>query len=300
MTTKRTTVKYDRRIIAVRSDTHSGNEYGLKNPATLLPVLDKDGNRIVDKWKPVTLKPFQRHLWALHEKGRKGIEALAGTDPITFLEIGDLTTGTWILDDVGENNLSDQYFVARATITPWLDMPGVTGMYVAKGTGVHVWRKGSSEQILVHSLSKEYPNKPVKFGEHWTLDIAGVRLDVAHRGPSMGKRQWLRGNELRWYCQNILMDDVADGERPPDVILRGHFHTYTRAVATFQPPNAYYQATGIIMPTLSYLGEWALNATQSKSRLSLGLIALEVINGKLHDVHAFVEDWDLRKLEVVK
>jgi hypothetical protein len=51
---------------------------------------------------------------------------------------------------------------------------------------------------------------------------------------------------------------------------------------------------------MAYINAYAVMATQSISRLSIGMVALEIINGKLHKVHPFVHWIDLRTLEVVE
>jgi hypothetical protein len=100
--------------------------------------------------------------------------------------------------------------------------------------------------------------------------------------------------------RSILIDETSYGGVTPDVILRGHKHEYTRAWAWHQVGGRYWECAGIITPPMAYINAYAVAATQSISRLSIGMVALEVINGKLHQVHPFVHFVDLRKLEIIK
>jgi len=299
-TNRTPTKQYDRRIIAVRGDTHAGHDGGLKNPDTLLPVIDTDeNNREVLRWEPVTLRPFQRKLWKWHESARAEIKALAGTDPITFIDIGDLTQGTWWRDNLGETQMSDQYFISKWNTEPWITMPEVKQAFLVKGTSVHNFGNGATETMLTHQLAEQH-KKPVVFADHWLLDIGGFRLDVAHHGAGPGSRAWLKGNEMGIYLRSIIIEDVTAGEQPPDVVLRGHFHEYTRGWGWYQVGDRYWQCHGIITPGLCWIGTYATMATKSKSRFSCGMVALEIINGRLHDVHPYVHWIDLRTLEIVK
>lgn len=292
--------KYDRRIIAVRGDTHAGHDGGLKNPETLIPMIDIDEHeREVITWEPVTLKPFQRRLWQWHEDARQDIKLLADSDPITFVDMGDLTQGTWWRDNLGEAHMSDQYFISKWNTKPWLEMRQVKQAYVVKGTSVHNFGNGASETMLTHHLQAEH-RKPVNFADHYILDINGFVLDVAHHGAGPGSRAWLKGNEMGIYLRSLVIESVTTGERPPDVVLRGHFHEYTRGWGWYQVGEKYYQCHGIITPGMCWIGTYAIMATKSKSRFSCGMIALELINGKLVDVHPFVHWIDLRTMEVVR
>lgn len=292
--------RFTRHIIAVRGDTHAGQDDGLKNPATLIPAVDEKGNRQEDVFTPVSLRPFQKKLWQWHEDARGEIAKLARKDPIYFLEMGDITEGGVFKDNVGEYKMSDQYFIAKASFEPWLEMPQVKRVYIVKGTSVHTFGSGSSELIIADALRSKYPDKVIKCADHWMFNIGGCWLDVAHHGPFYGKRIWLEGNELHWYIQDVLMKDVSDGDQPPDVILRGHFHTFKQGWGWHQNSHNFWQCKGIITPALSFITDHSKKSTASKSKISVGMIALEVIDGKLHDVHPFVHWIDLRTMEIVK
>ncbi len=292
--------KYTRHIIAVRGDTHAGHDGGLKNPNTLIPEIDIDEHdQEVVVWAPVRLKPFQKRLWKWHEDARLSIQKMAGTDPITFIDMGDLTHGTFWRDNISETQMSDQYFISKWNTSPWVEMPEVKRAYIVKGTSVHNFGNGSSETMLAHALASEY-KKPVNFADHYLLDIDGVVIDVAHHGAGPGSRAWLKGNEMGIYLRSLIIEGLTAGEKTPDVVLRGHFHEYTRGWGWYQVGGDYYQCHGIITPGLCWIGNYATMATKSKSRFSCGMIALEIINGKLHDVYPFVHWIDLRTHEVVQ
>jgi len=292
--------KYDRRIIALRGDTQAGHKGGLENPDTLLPaiVLNKDGGRRIKGWKHVSLEPMQERLWSWHEGWRKDIGKLAGSDPITLVEMGDMTQGVIFPDNVSELDLSEQYFIAKGTINPWLAMKQVKQTYIAKGTGVHTWN-GSTETMLERELQHEH-KKPVQLADHWLLNIGGYSMDIAHHGPGPGKRAWLHGNEFRWYLLNILMTEITLQKPIPQIVLRAHKHELTRATAEYQVGGNYWQLPGIVTPPLCFIDDHATKVMNSPTRMGLGIVALEVINGKLLDAHTFTRYIDLRILEVVE
>lgn len=299
---KKTTqaTKYARRIVVLRGDTHSGQDGGLKNPATLLPEysINEEGDRVLDGWEPVRLSPFQKRMWAWHEEARAQMISLADGDPMTMIEMGDLTHGGYFKDDAEEAGMSDQYFLSKSSLMPWLEMPQLEGIYFTRGSGVHTWFK-AAETLLTHELKAEFPKTTIKLADHWMLNIDGVILDVAHHGTHPGKRAWLRGNEFMIYIRSLLIDAATEGGPVPDVVLRGHKHEFTRTWATYQVASKYWECLGIITPPMAYINAYAVMATQSISRLSIGMVALEIINGKLHKVHPFVHWIDLRTMEVI-
>ena len=284
----------------MRGDTHSGQEGGLKNPETLLPKrsISEDGTREIESWEPVTLTPFQKKMWVWHEEARKAIGELAGNDPITLIEMGDMTHGGVLKDDVSEISMSDQYFVSKGTVTPWLKMPQLAQLYIARGSAWHTWFR-SGETVLSHALSLEFPKKKVQIADHYLLDVAGVLFDVAHHGTHPGKRAWLRANEFGIYIRSVIMDDIAERKRPPDVVLRAHKHQFVRGWGWYQVGSKYWESRGIITPPMAYITPYAKAVEQSIARIQIGLIALEVVNGAILKVHPFVHDIDLRQANTI-
>lgn len=293
-------MKYTRTIIAVRGDTQGGHALGLVNPETQIPdiSIDDDGSTSV-AWRTPAVRPVQQKLWEWHEKGRKEIGKLAGKSPIVFLEMGDLTQGNVFKDDLAETALSGQYFISKWNMTPWMEMSSLKSVYMVKGTGVHVWREGSTETMLTHYLRSEYPKKKVSITDHWLLDVGGFRMDVAHHGPGAGIRSWTKGNVFSLYVKSLLMDDIALGNPVPNILLRAHKHEFIYARAIHQVKDRIWDLPGFICPPFCFIGSHAQKVMNSPSYMGVGLLALEIINGKLYDWHPFNHYVDLRAKEVV-
>jgi len=292
---------YKRTIIAVRGDTQGGHSGGLVNPKTELPDfdIDEDGNTIFVGYRNPELRPIQKHLWKWHEQDLQNIKDLANGDSVVWLEMGDLTQGNVFKDDLAINNLSEQWFISFWNTLPLLEMPNVKAMYLARGTGVHVWGEGATETMLTFALKTRYPDIKISITDHWLLDVDGFLLDVAHHGPGAGIRNWTRGNVFDLYCKSILKDDIELGNRIPNVVLRGHKHEFTYRRAIHQVRHKIWELPGFITPPYCFIGSHAQKVMNSPSFMGVGLLALEIINGKLHNYHPFTHYVDLRAKEAV-
>lgn len=292
---------YKRTIIAIRGDTQGGHSGGLVNPETKIPELDlsEDGTVVVIGTRNPELRPIQKRLWQWHTQDLENINKLANGDPVVWLEMGDLTQGNVFKDDLDETSLSGQYFTSKWNTMPLLDLPNVKAMYVVRGTGVHVWGEGSTETMLMGILKREYPDIKISITDHWSLNIDGFVLDVAHHGPGAGIRNWTRGNAFELYCKSILMDDIDLGNQVPNVVLRGHKHEFTYRRVIHQVKNKIWDMPGFITPPYCFIGSHAQKVMNSPSFMGVGMLALEIVNGRLFDFHPFTHFVDLRARETV-
>jgi hypothetical protein len=105
------------------------------------------------------------------------------------------------------------------------------GLHVVRGTSSHVGAAGTLEEGLARVLREEgYPvvmdPDTGNATSYWRrLDVGGLLVDAKHHGR-MGQRRHTRGSYLRLYAQDIQDEYTDDGERPPDVAVRAHLHTY--------------------------------------------------------------------------
>lgn len=294
-------MKYNRHIIAIRGDNQAGHSGGLLNPETQYPVfsVNEKGNRVITAYEDAHLRPIQTMLWDLHQSAYNSIIKLAEKDPITFVEMGDLTQGNIFKDDLDINSLSEQTIAAYYNTKPWAKI--AHEMYFVRGTGVHLWGEGSTETILTMLLRRDFPKLSINIASHYLLDVGGFLIDVAHHGPGPGKRAWLRGNEFSIYLRSILMDDIAlNPDKMPNIVLRAHKHEFTRGIGFYQGGGKYYELPGIITPPFCFIGDHAQKTENSPSRMNMGMIAIEVINGQFHKLHPFVCSLDLRTLEFIQ
>jgi hypothetical protein len=96
-------------------------------------------------------------------------------------------------------------------------------VYAVRGSPYHVGEMARWEE----QLTKQLGAIPDRMGHHartWLhLNLRGVLLDVAHRqSVVMVNLLMPLEREMRY----ALMRTQAEGERPPDIVIRAHAHTY--------------------------------------------------------------------------
>jgi hypothetical protein len=225
--------------------------------------------------------------------------SLAEKDDIFVMHLGDATHGNHYGDkELVSTRLADHYAIAKDNMSFWLDEPQVKYLSMIKGTGVHEWGQGSTTAILADALKEKYRNKRIEMCGHSYLTAFGVDFDLAHHGPSPGIRNWLRGNVLRLYVRSLMMDDIMAGKRPPDIIVRGHFHDYVPETMKIRANGTTYKTEGIILPSFAMLDDYARKVAKSPGSVTFGIAAVEIINGRIYKIHdsepEFMEKIDLR------
>lgn len=284
-------------ILAVASDKHGGHKLGLLNPETILEYEDSAGNLI--EWTP-ELEPFQQYLWNLHEEHVKEIKKLAGKDEIVLIDNGDLTAGNKYPHEQVSTRIADQFDIASWNLYPWLDLKNVKTLRITKGTGAHSFGEGSSEIIVQRRLQERYPKKDIRTIYHGLAKIGEILVDYTHHGPTTGSRNWLKGNEVRYYMKSLVEDELDLGNPPPDLIIRGHFHEYIEEylVKMFQGKRHKIQMN--IIPSYCGIDDHARKVTKSKYILQHGMVCYEIVNGKIFDTVPMFNTIDIRTKEIIK
>lgn len=283
--------KYRRDIILKVSDPHCGFELGLTNPETKLTDQNGKDRRISD------LNESQGFLWEAFENGLKEVEKLAGGDPIHAFFMGDITHGNKFVDQQVTTRMSDQVSYAVYAADPVFRLKGIKSCHFAYGTGVHVFGEGSSEILVSEFLKERYPKINTRSLYHGLAYIGKFAIDYSHHGPHPGTRNWLRGNVARLYLQSKMMDDLDNGQRPADLVARGHYHSFVRTWYGMSRGGEWFESWLIIMPPMCFVNDHARKATQSAYRVSPGIVAVEVINGRLHNIFPFTRTLDIRTVE---
>ena len=283
--------KYNRKIIVAVSDYHSGNALGLCNPETELQ--DDMGQP-----KHPDLNEPQKYLWDVYTKGVQDCISLAGRDEIVVIHDGDVTHGNKYIEEVIGTRIADQIFIAVYNFLPFLNLKNVKTLRLAKGTGAHSFGEGSAD-VLVEKILKERTKKDIKTLYHGLSQIGGIWVDYAHHGANVGSRNWLRGNEARYYLRSIMMDEIQAGNVPPRLVLRGHYHSYVKETLWMDTYLGMVESTIVILPSMCMLGDHGRQATRSAYKITNGMVALEVINDKLFDTHFFGQTLDIRTREVI-
>lgn len=285
--------KYNREILLALSDSHGGFKVGLTNPEAELK--DEHGN--IRHPEMNDAKEFlwnDVYLWGISET-----QNLAGKDVIHAIHAGDISHGNKYIGEQASTKISDQMFVAQWNFAPVLRIKNVVSLRIAVGTGAHNFGEGTADEIVAALIQKDFPKKNIKTLYHGLAEVgeSGFFVDYAHHGPFFGSRNWLRGNTARLYLQSLMLDDLDAGDCPANLVLRGHYHTFVKTWFGITRNHVEYESWLTILPSLCLLGDYATQASQSVNRVSPGMVAFEIINGKLHGIYPFIKTLDNRTRE---
>lgn len=298
-----------RKIIALLADSHAGHLLGLCNPDWRLQDQDARG-RLVERAPRFTA--FQEWLWQKHLDNLKQLQRLAAGDPIVAFHVGDLTHGAKYPHQLSSTRQSDQIELACANLAPILALTNVVALRIVEGTAAHNLGEGTSEILAARLLKERHVGLDVAVLAHSAVRINGVACDIAHHGPSAGSRIDLRGNALRRYVQGRMLEALANHQEPPRLLVRAHFHQYVREVVRFCPdaddeepdePDddvldaGEYVTDALILPALCGLSEHGRQATRSLPRITVGMVAVETVDGQMSAAWPFLHTADLRTVE---
>lgn len=282
------------------ADSHGGNNQGLLNPDTILERDDESGEQHSYSPEPT---PFQELTFSRYLQHINMVEELASGDDIILIHNGDLTQGMRFEENWVTSRLSDQVIIAYYNLRPWMRMRNLKSVRIAKGTGVHVFKEGSSEILVSKLLQAEFDDKNIACVYHGLLTLNNSKkftIDYAHHGPFPGSRDWLKGNVAQLYLKDIMKRSLKRGETPPNLVLRAHFHEYSRVQNLEQwGNNDEYISTLVTLPSYCGGGDNGIRASRSRDTLQIGLCAFEIVDGKLLDVHRFFDTYDIRTKESI-
>jgi len=286
-----------RKLIVQLSDLHSGHTFGLLNPDTKLDEIDMNGDaRLME----VKLNNTQKYLW--HEVYLPAINQTieyANGDEIILLLTGDLFQGSKFPFSTNVLDMADQITVAQYNLKPWLQHENVKTIRIATGTPVHDFGNDSGTRIITQMLKSELKNVDITIVHHGLLEIDGVLIDYAHHGPFGGSRNWLRGNEARYYLRSIVMDDIQAGIKPPNLILRGHYHIALKEYLSFTIAGQEHEAWIVICPALCLIDGWVRRITKNIFMINNGIVLFEIRDGDLQKPKMLVNQLDLRRREKI-
>lgn len=272
--------KEDRIVVAVQADKHGGHVLGLLNPDTVLKVEDRNGK--LQSWTP-KLQPTQDALWEWHTEDVKRVKELASGDPIILVDLGDqVQGGNGRAHELVSTRMSDQIAIGVANLAPWFRLPNLQRALFVKGTGYHEMGEGSAAMLIGEQIAAKY-GKPADVPYHSKAVIGGVNFNLSHHGAPPGSRNWLVGNVLRLYVQSIMDRCLMEGQDPPDVLLRAHYHQYVPETVTRQARGKTYRTRAAICPSYCFIDDFARKVAKSPDRVTIGMVAFEIENGKTGD-----------------
>jgi hypothetical protein len=269
--------------IVALSDEHAGFKLGMCSPESEL---------IDGPWKPTA---SQEYLWTLKQNAIKFIKRYAGNDPITVIHCGDPCHGTKYPTELVSTAPVDQENIAVANWQPLLSLTNVLRVRCATSTEAHSMGESSTDHRIVNILKPTYPGINFQVTHHGLISIDGYTIDFAHHGPGPGSRIWLGGNVARFYLTNIILAAALSDTAVPDLVLRGHMHTYTDEVVT----KGKHRSRIITLPALCMPGRHAIQVTQSIPSVTVGLMVFKIDHGRLVDERQLFQTIDLREKENV-
>ena len=220
-------------------DTHCGSTVGLCPPEGL--ELDDEGLYLPSK--------AQNWLWNNWEEAWGKVKSVKRKNRKAKLHLilnGDLIDGDHHRTTQIATGLTGVHMrCAMESLRVPLALKPNT-IHVLRGTPSHVGRAGGSEEGIARALKAASwpvvgdPDTGMKSSYSRVIQVGNTRFDIKHHGR-MGRRAHTKGPYMRWFAQDIFFNHMMDGDDPPDVAIRSHFHQFadsgrihkikTRAVA---------------------------------------------------------------------
>lgn len=282
--------KSNRAILIAESDLHGGHALGLLNPNTILE--DVKGNKY-----QLPLNEVQQYLWEIREWGMNEVKKLAGNSPAILFEVGDVNQG---LIYEAKDTLSAQVKIAYMDIEPWLRWKNLIAVEIDKGTATHSFGYGDAEVILADKIKDNFPKVNARAVYHGLSEVFGVKVDHAHHGPSTGSREWLKGNIAYYYLKDLMIKDILRGRKPPHLVLRGHYHSVVEAFHRINGADGeVFRSWLYVLPALCGANGFAIQVTKSEFEFTNGIMAWEVVDGKIREAFEFTKTLDSRINETI-
>jgi hypothetical protein len=134
---------------------------------------------------------------------------------------------------------------------------------------------------------------------HGLGTIDGVPIEYAHQGPFTGSRQHLKGNIAHQYLRDKMTTELLAGKTPPRIYGYGHYHEWIWVTETISVGNKDYTSSLFVMPSFNFPNLWTTAATRAQAHFTHGIVALEIIDGKLTDYKRFTKTLDRRTKEIL-
>jgi hypothetical protein len=209
-------------VLAVVSDIHAGSTVAICPPRV---ALDDGANYEASK--------AQQWLWQCWEQYWAHVDAVRCEHSADLYAVfnGDLVEGnhhgtTQILS----GNPNAQAAVVTACMAVPLALKP-SRLFFIRGTDAHVGQSASAEERIADGLRRD--KRPV-VGDaatgtasqwHLRMELHGHLIDVAHHGRT-GQREHTRQSAAVLHAHDILLAHVKNGDRYPDLCLRGHYHKF--------------------------------------------------------------------------
>jgi len=213
--------------LALFGDLHSGHPFAL-HPDT--PTILPDDEAIApNRWQLLEWE-FWLNSWDTVAELRRGRQLIVchNGDAIEGIHHGTTQLMT-MRKDVQER-------IHYRCMQPVLDRvsfrQGRDRLFYITGTEPHVGPGSSTEERIARTLLDIKPDDNTVGSyvkKRLLLRVGGNLISIAHHGPGRGARNWLRGNNLRWFLKSYYLDCLETKAEMPRFIVRSHRHQSDRA-----------------------------------------------------------------------
>ena len=153
--------------------------------------------------------------------------------------------------------------------------------YACKGTPAHVGQSATWDEYIAKELGADVPLDGGGFSSYaMKVEVSGVLIDASHHGPNPGRRPWTLGDSARSYAKGIVMACLARGERPPDIILRGHVHKAIKERVEVAGKECWI----VINPSWQLKTEYTNMVINEDDIADIGMSVIKVKDGKILDI----------------
>ena len=85
------------------------------------------------------------------------------------------------------------------------------------------------------------------------------------------------------------------GRKPPDLVLRGHYHSLVEVFNRLNGADGkVYRSWLYVLPALCGANGFAVQVTKSEFEITNGIVAWEVIDGRVRESFEFIKTFDYR------
>lgn len=203
-------------IIAV-SDLHVGSTMGLC-PAKV--NLIGTGTYEPNKYQKTLLK-FWNHFWTVWVPTQ-----VEGADKVFIVINGDIVDGIHHNTvEIISNSWAVQEYAAIDLLTKTIGGVPNNGIFVVKGTEIHVGPSGSSEEKIARAIGAEVNDLGESSSWQWNLDLDGVVFNFAHHISAANASAYETSAPMRELISGMV--EAEQWNQPmPNVMVRSHRHRF--------------------------------------------------------------------------
>ena len=204
-------------ILVVLSDTHIGSSTAVS------PLRYTIHSRSKNEAQPTEANKLQKWLYANWIDFYDYVKSKARKHRIIVAHLGDVIDynhhgSTQLVQEIG-----DQVVMAKELLMPYRE---IADKFIGiLGSAVHAGTDHATEVALYQELKADY------IEQQMTVDIDGVRVDLAHHGRA-GFRPWT--SSAASLASEIMLDYAQSGLPLPHYIFRGHLHTMDDSGSKFE------------------------------------------------------------------